>query len=120
MASEIGGAAYRTMKHSWVPQADQQIAYGNGFLSARTSPYFGQNYGAEAMVDMPNAGSPLGTEHQKYTSAEMRGRATGSKQTGPDGGKANRTNVLNTRTHQSETTGEDPAPIFQHGRTPGA
>lgn len=115
-AREIGGAAYRAQKHSWVPQADHQMAYGNGFLSARTSPYFSQNIEAERMVDMPNAGSPLGTEHQKYVSLEQRARATGTKEVGNEGGpKANRTNVLNTKTH-AETTGEDPAPIFKHGQ----
>lgn len=117
-AQEMTGAAYRVQKHSWAPQLDQQIAYGNGFIAARTSPYFGQDTSAEAMVDMPNAGSPLGTEHSRYVSAGSRERPVRDDAADMHNPVVHRDNVLNTATH-AETTGENPAPIFRYGHVSG-
>lgn len=104
-AEETGGAAYRTQKHAWIPQQDNQRPYWSGFSLARTQyGQVGDNIDV-GITERPVNQDPQGTP-----------RARPSKQTGGEGGpKSNRKNVL-ARTPHSETTGEDPAPLFTHGQ----
>lgn len=105
---EQGGASYRLQKHAWVQQEDAQQPYYMGFTKAVHQ--YGQSTNdvhidLEGVAPPPDSG-PVGTR---------RPRSGGPKDINVPGGKANKTNVPNKRSHK-ETTGEDPAPLFTHGQ----
>jgi hypothetical protein len=109
-AIEHNGAAYRTQKHAWVPQQDDQMPYWQGFT--KTVHQYGQPMDVHVDVEgvAPPPDKPVG---------QRRPRVTGMKDVGPQGpAPAHRLNVPNTATHK-ETTGEDPAPLFTHGQITG-